>query len=493
MGLWAALLFYVRPFGNFPLNDDWAYSWSVRHLLETGSLRILDWSSPSLIFHVLWGALFCLAFGLSHAVLRISVWVLGLLGVLVFRRLSRNLGLDQKESFWAALLLMLNPLWLLFSFSFHTEITYSFLTLLAVYFFCRERFWTASLFSSLAFLTRQTGILLTAFMALLKPKKAVFLMILPLFSLLIYLLWFYLVHGPTLSSQKYLLGAHGRWLASLEFIRPFFLRFLQSGATLGFFIFPLLFSTEKKKFFFPVMAALAFVFFMGPMPYLGNSLHAHGLGTLTLSFGEERPSGFFHFFWFWPLCGFLGAAGFFWLIQNMKIAAGQEWLTILLPQWIFPLLFVRYFDRYLIPFLPAVVLFGMLSLKGRPYSLWKLLFGIILLGLFSSAGLKDYFQWNRAKWELGKKALEAGYRPEQIDNGFDWLGEFTYERNMMVLKTQKPLNEIKEWDWAHMNPRDTFTSFSEKWKDKGFGKIAEISYDTPLSARKGWIFLWGKK
>ena len=58
----AALL---RPFQNTPFVDDWAYAWSVEHLLRTGEMRILDWSTSINIVQVAWGALFCVPFGFS--------------------------------------------------------------------------------------------------------------------------------------------------------------------------------------------------------------------------------------------------------------------------------------------------------------------------------------------------------------------------------------------------------------------------------------------
>ena len=33
--IWVAI---ASPAGEFPLEDDWAYAWSVRHLLEAGEL-----------------------------------------------------------------------------------------------------------------------------------------------------------------------------------------------------------------------------------------------------------------------------------------------------------------------------------------------------------------------------------------------------------------------------------------------------------------------
>ena len=47
--------------GNYPFNDDWVYAWSVRHLVDTGSVRLSDWAVTSIVFQILWARLFCFA------------------------------------------------------------------------------------------------------------------------------------------------------------------------------------------------------------------------------------------------------------------------------------------------------------------------------------------------------------------------------------------------------------------------------------------------
>jgi hypothetical protein len=46
------------PLANLPFHDDWTYAWSVEHLLNTGELRILDWSVHYPFTQILWGTLF---------------------------------------------------------------------------------------------------------------------------------------------------------------------------------------------------------------------------------------------------------------------------------------------------------------------------------------------------------------------------------------------------------------------------------------------------
>src|SRR6185437_10216125 len=52
---WLVNLLVVSPAGNFPLNDDWIYSESVQHLLQTGQFHLLG-CSPACFLHVAIGA-----------------------------------------------------------------------------------------------------------------------------------------------------------------------------------------------------------------------------------------------------------------------------------------------------------------------------------------------------------------------------------------------------------------------------------------------------
>ena len=58
--IWICMVALTNPVGNFPLSDDWAYAYSVQHLLQHGELRFSDWTATNLLGQVVWGALFCL-------------------------------------------------------------------------------------------------------------------------------------------------------------------------------------------------------------------------------------------------------------------------------------------------------------------------------------------------------------------------------------------------------------------------------------------------
>jgi hypothetical protein len=75
-----------------PVIDEWTYAWSVEHFLQTGELRVLEWSTVYPLAQILWGALFSRLLGFSFAVLRLSTLVLAWAGLLAFYGTLRELG-----------------------------------------------------------------------------------------------------------------------------------------------------------------------------------------------------------------------------------------------------------------------------------------------------------------------------------------------------------------------------------------------------------------
>ena len=102
--LWAISIFIVDPLGNFPLNDDWSFGLTVKHLIENGDFRPSGWTSMPLITNVLWGSLFCIPAGFSFTALRLSTLTLSLLGILGSYVLIR----DLRQPRWLALITALD-------------------------------------------------------------------------------------------------------------------------------------------------------------------------------------------------------------------------------------------------------------------------------------------------------------------------------------------------------------------------------------------------
>jgi hypothetical protein len=163
----AAPVLLLRPFQNTPYVDDWTYAWSVEHLLQTGELRILDWSTSLHLAQTLWGALFCLPFGFSFSALRVSTWILSVAGLWGFYKLLIELGISRRDALISTLLLEACPIYFMLSFTFMTDVPWLAVTNWFAFCFvravrtCSDRWLVgAALLAVVAGAFRLTGIIL---------------------------------------------------------------------------------------------------------------------------------------------------------------------------------------------------------------------------------------------------------------------------------------------------------------------------------------------
>jgi hypothetical protein len=70
------LVIFVNPLREMALEDDWAYSLTVRHLTETGSYQLNNWLAANMPFQAYWGLIVTRVIGYSHSSLHISTLVL---------------------------------------------------------------------------------------------------------------------------------------------------------------------------------------------------------------------------------------------------------------------------------------------------------------------------------------------------------------------------------------------------------------------------------
>src|SRR5207247_939482 len=124
----ASVLIIIPPLGEFPVSDDWVHTWAVQSLLERGRPEISPWAAVSLVLQIYWGALFVHLFGFSFLALRASTLVLSILALFGSYALLREY-VDARWSLAGSLLLLFNPLYIYFSYSFMSEIPFLCLSL----------------------------------------------------------------------------------------------------------------------------------------------------------------------------------------------------------------------------------------------------------------------------------------------------------------------------------------------------------------------------
>lgn len=159
----------VWPAYDWPVIDSWAFGWSVKQFLETGRFVFIDWGAMSLFAHVLWGALFSLPAGFSFAALNLSTFVLSFITVVASYAALREVDFSPWQSLAGAGLLLVNPAFVLLSYSFMTDIPFLAWYSLAFWAYLRglrresvRWIGLGSLFAGLAVFIRQNGVVLPA-------------------------------------------------------------------------------------------------------------------------------------------------------------------------------------------------------------------------------------------------------------------------------------------------------------------------------------------
>lgn len=166
---WFLLVVWAAGWRDVPVIDDWTYAWTVEHLLRTGTFRVLDWSSTYPLSQAVWGAAWSAVLGFSFASLRLSTIALALACCWALYLTLRELGARQGVALFGAMALAANPVFVLLSASFMTDVPFVAFTALALLCYVRGAargrealVWWAGLWSVLAFLTRAAGIVTPA-------------------------------------------------------------------------------------------------------------------------------------------------------------------------------------------------------------------------------------------------------------------------------------------------------------------------------------------
>jgi hypothetical protein len=234
-----------------------------------------------------------------------------------------------------------------------------------------------------------------------------------------------------------------------------------------------------------------FILLNGPLPYLENTFSRGGIGVLTLNGAGSKVSGFFSSTLFWYAMTALAAL-------SAAVLAGTSSLTLQAggpaARFIFlsaaahlfiSLLGAKFFDRYLLTLLPWFILSAVFAARNLRFSRPAAATALALMAAVSWAGVKDYMQWNQAKWDLASRP-RPDLAADEIVNGFDYEAWLNYEKNMAYLKSIKPLRLIGEWEWQAIQSHKARISFAPL---PGLRTIDKTEYETPFSARKGILYL----
>jgi len=246
------------------------------------------------------------------------------------------------------------------------------------------------------------------------------------------------------------------------------------------------------------LMALGLAVERGAFPYLENTLHRRGLGPATLHDHRAYGDGLLAYDWVWWLPTALGvvgtaALGALVLRRPDRLVSRPSRAWVVLPAlFLFaPQLIVEFFfDRYLIPVTPLFVVFAVVTFDRdrAPSPLrWTAAAGLLVVSMI---GTRDYFAWSEARWRVALAAVDLGYRPEEVDAGFEWNAWSSYEQNQAVVRASKPLREIDEWDWLELNDFRAIVTASAHYSSNPDDLLTFVEYRTPLSYARRRIYLW---
>lgn len=489
--LWVVSLIIVNPSGAFPLNDDWSYALTVKHLLESGSFRPTGFTSMPLIANVLWGSLFCLPAGFSFNALRLSTLTLSILGILGTYLLMRNVSQPRWFAAIVALTLGFNPIYYSMSNTFMTDVPFAAITILACLFFVRSMktnsnldYYLGTTFAVAATLSRQLGVavpLAFAVTLILKrgitARNLVRAAIPP--ALCTGILWgfqYWLAATGRLPALYY--AKSNDLLHVLAGSKPFLIRFAGYNSYvillyLGLFLSPVslfalaaIFRCQKKKATLILFTSLTFMMvgILGKalhgrttlMPLADNIVSNYGIGPIESS--NPLPTGF------WVVVTIVSVVGAALLITAIVLAAikvvqrvrqrqmneseaAGAFLLLSVTAYLLPLTVGGFFDRYLLPVIPLLTAGIACVLCDYPrINTSRGLFAAVgLLGalaFFSIGSTRDYLAVNRVRWKalddlLASKQVKA----VDIDGGDEFNGLSLYE-------SKYPQDPQKDWEDA---------------------------------------------
>ena len=165
--LWfAGAALAVGAHRDVPVLDDWTYAWTVERLVRDGRFAVLDWSAVYPLGAALWGSAWSWVFGFSFVTLRLSTLALALVACGALYFILRELDAPPALSLLGALSVAANPVFLLLSSSFMTDVPFVAFTLLSLLCYVRAMrrgearwLWWGGAWACASCLERQIGIL----------------------------------------------------------------------------------------------------------------------------------------------------------------------------------------------------------------------------------------------------------------------------------------------------------------------------------------------
>lgn len=470
---------FIFPIGEFPLNDDWAYSQSVFKYLHEGKIEFSDMIAIPFISQYLIGIGVCKIFGFSFLALRLISIVATFLMIFVLQKIFEKLLIVKKVQFFILLLFAFNPLVLVLGNTFLPDTLIVFFALISFYFLlgCIDGFQKKNVlllflfigFTIVGTLIRQTGILIPFAFSIVylfkhpRNLKNCLIAFLPfvvnVIVLKIYEYWALDLHVLPHNYNMQLNGIIDKIShPSLFSLLLIGVNLYTSTICLGLMISPLIFSNWKYHFatiknstflkwvfiFYAFILLMTIILRGYAFPFSGNIFYPSGIGPIIMTgFNSDKMevvSSISRFFW--SIFFVIGGISFFCSFSAILLSSCEflkeklNWIPaffgVLFCSYLIPICFNYSNDRYLILLIPFLFL---AYIQSVDFKLNKSLFLIAFIPIFcfSVLGTFDYFAIHKARWKaLNYLTKVEKVDPSLIDGGLEFNAWYKTEKSNYI-------------------------------------------------------------
>lgn len=433
---------FPPPYQSFPLIDEWAFGQEAIDFARGAGVHYDGWASMPLLGLWLWSAPFVAALGHNLFVLRLSTIVLGWLGLIALDDLLRQLKIPAWQAAFATAAFALNPIFFLSQGTYMTDVPAVSFALIALCLYGRAMqrdngicLAAATLAAILGVVTRQhviaapvtAGIVLAQSPQLRRRPAWWAAIALPVVIGVMTHVWFVSrkdsqpmpPEAPTLFrlafTPWFILHTLGLATLPVLLLDPWPRSWLRFGTALAIALGIAFFWYRHSDYFI----------FDGLYPYTSGYVDPHGVYCMVTGAMKTDEMLTLHAEVLLTLLGCIGAAA---LVDRLPQhnRDGELLMVFGLLQTI-PLFLTRsLYDRYVILLIPTA-LYVALSDRVPAPAWWRLRrlpaeLAVILFAFVSLGMMHDWLAWNKARWELGRRALERGIHPWDIEGGFEWNG-----------------------------------------------------------------------
>jgi len=485
------IVFVIKPFGEFAVNDDWYYHASLNKLVSG------DFNFDSRITPSLTGQLIYTYFpqkiskDYSFVTAKLSVFILSVILIYFLFSLFVKIGVRKKLSFLLCLLVYSNPIFLYLSLTYMTDIPALSFIIIGIYFTYKglqqSRYLPISIGLLLwvyATFIRQTSIIiLLMFCALFLWEKRKTIILkdiivtgLPIavffifYILLLHVGWWPIsdvyFHLPK-TPESTLLNVH----KSLNNYIVYYSLFLS----------PLILSytfTNKQKIFSTGLSILLLVHyyiftFLGSLEFRpwGNIINEFGIGPRSELLSGSPPEVFSYIFWIVVFISGIVLFPYFLCIifdvlKNRARSVDRFFSGFLVGCFViinFVNAFIFNFDRYiLVPFVLLIIAFAFKI--NDIFFVWKFssFLALLLIAVLSVLGVSDVMKDTKIRWEAAENIQKQGVEIKDIDGGYEWLGWKYYDST----KNKPPVIDLNNpWYIRRLfpdNSREYVVSYDEE-------------------------------